>query len=69
MNKKLFSHKSIRFSKLYSVLESTIPFEERPSGKSADGIIESANEDTDMAHKLFSIFTADIIKNEIFFIR
>ncbi len=69
MNKKLFSDKRIRFSKLYSEIESTILFEEKPSGKSADGVIESANEDTDMPHKLFSIFTADIIKKEVFFTR
>ena len=59
MNKKLYTHKIIKLRKTSVETELITPFTETPSGK----------EDKEKAHELFSIFTAEIIKKEVFFIR
>ena len=59
MNKKLYTRKIIKSGK--SSLETQVikPFTETPTAKA----------DEEKAHELFSIFTAEIIKKEVFFIR
>ena len=69
MDNKLYSHETARFSKFYRLFEDTLPFVEKPTGQGIDGIIETGREDEEMAHKLFSIFTAEIIEREVVFIR
>jgi len=59
MNKKLYTQKIRKVTKSCFETETITPFTERPPGKA----------DQEKAHELFSIFTAEIIKKEVLFIR
>jgi hypothetical protein len=70
MSKKLYS-KKVKADYIYSsrVLRKVSLFEEKPSDARFDGDRNTGGDNTLKAHELFSIFTADIIKQEIIFTR
>jgi hypothetical protein len=68
MKVKLHSSALIKkFKNLQAITEGILPFKEKPSSNPENKSDKSTNENK--ATDLFSLFTADIIKEEIIFIR